>query len=266
MGVAFLYGNGGGGGGLNCEIKTYASSDALPASAKSNNIAVITDAVMPEWIFSANPVDEPADGAVWFETGPSSDLGFNILKKNAIYVYPVSCKQYINGEWADRFAYVYQNGEWVQFSEIVTNFYLYNLGDDFVSVTGGWVAKGTSYGEYAKSKAPTVTRNETSIHLKTESGDANDWAQGVYRTTNKIDLTGYNTLNINVLLSSGTGGRQLCIMDDSSYVATVGVVEGVNPLDISKYNTGSYYVGVCMRPNASWNRVTCEFDAIWLSK
>jgi hypothetical protein len=255
--------NTGGGVGMNFRV---IGSTSQPTFAKENDIWVNTDKI-ESYVFSATEPESPVAGMVWFEVGPDSSVAFNALKKNAVYVYPVFCKQYVNGAWEDRFAHIYtQGGEWVQFSEVITNYYLYNLGDSFDLVTGGWEAKGTSDGQYAKAKAPTVTNKGTSIHLKTDSSDQNDWAQGVYRTKNKIDLTGYNTVNINAILSSGDGGRQLCIMDDSSYVAVIAIEVGVTSLDISSYNNGSYYVGVCMRPNAGWKSVTCEYDAIWLGK
>ena len=118
---------GGGGGGLNFKV---VGVSAQPGNPKENTIWVNTDTEITSWAFSATEPESPVEGMVWIVTGTSSTVEFNALKKNGIQVYPVSCKQYVSGAWADRFAYVYQNGAWSQFSEVITALYI--IKDGFV--------------------------------------------------------------------------------------------------------------------------------------
>ena len=114
MGNAFLYGSGGGGGaGLNFEIKAYASEDSLPATAKENTIAVITETPITAYTFSATEHTDPIEGMVWFIVDVASPVEFNALKKNEIRIYPNSAKQYVSGVWTDKLAKSYQGGSWV---------------------------------------------------------------------------------------------------------------------------------------------------------
>ena len=118
-------GGGGGGGGLNFRV---IGSTIQPTSAKENDVWVNTSTKIESWIFSATEPESPAAGMVWIEVGTSSDVEFNALKKNSITVYPVWVRQYVDGAFADRNAHIFQNGEWVQFSEVITTVYLIQNG------------------------------------------------------------------------------------------------------------------------------------------
>ena len=105
---------GGGGASLNFDVKAYATEEALLAAVpKENTIGVITQTAITSWAFSATEPAEPVAGMVWISTGDSSGVAFNALKKNAIQVYPLFAKQYVNGAWVDVTAYSYRGGEWV---------------------------------------------------------------------------------------------------------------------------------------------------------
>ena len=119
--------HGGGGAFLNFKV---VGGTAQPETAAENTIWVNTETDISGWVFSTVEPGEPAEGLVWIEVGSDSPAPFNMLKKNSVYVDPVSCKQYVSGAWADRFAYVYQNGAWVQFSEVITALYI--IKDGFV--------------------------------------------------------------------------------------------------------------------------------------
>lgn len=122
---------GGSGGGLNFKV---VGGTSTPASPKENTIWVNTDAEISSWAFSATEPETPAAGMVWITTGKSSTAPFNALKKNNITVYPISAKQYVSGAWADKTAKIYQNGAWADW----WNGELYENGNQFTSVTGGW--------------------------------------------------------------------------------------------------------------------------------
>jgi hypothetical protein len=123
--------------------------------------------------------------------------------------------------------------------------YLYNAGDEYTTLTGGW-AVGYSGG--------TGTQSKQADHLALYASGANGHRQ--YDTANLIDLTNFNTvaLEIEVTQTSGTGagfyygvgttvgGR---VVDDEvkSYVFD-GLVKTHNvSLDVSAVN-GLRYVRV----------------------
>jgi hypothetical protein len=140
-----LYGFGGGGTSLNFDVKAYATEEVLlAATPKENTIGIIPTTPITSWIFSATEPAEPVEGMVWLETGISSDVEFNALKKNGIQVYPASAKQYIGGEWVDVTAFSYQNEEWVEWetSLVVLKDGVLNYGP-WVPVNSSQFSNGT---------------------------------------------------------------------------------------------------------------------------
>ena len=121
---------GGAGGGLNFKV---VGGTSTPASPKENTIWVNTSTKITDWIFSATQ-PTGATGMVWISTGKTSTAPFNALKKNNITIYPISAKQYVGGAWVDKTAKIYQNGAWVDW----WNGELYENGNQFTNVTGGW--------------------------------------------------------------------------------------------------------------------------------
>ena len=112
---------------------------AEPFYPKENTIWVLTENEINGWIFSAKEPETKTEGMVWICTGTSSPVEFNALKNNCVQVYPISAKQYIDGAWVSKTAKSYQNGSWKDFIA-----FLYNAGDEFTDITGGWVTE--SYG------------------------------------------------------------------------------------------------------------------------
>lgn len=217
MGEAFISRRGGGGAGLNFSVKAYASESVLPSAGKENTIAVIADEING-WIFSATEPANPSEGMVWIPTGTSSTVKFNALKKNGIEVYPQSAKQYTDGEWVQIDAYMDKSGQWVQFSHIVTDVYLYNRGDTCDAVTGGWVGyNGNS----------TVTNGANSMTVKVVSG----YKSGGAKTVNTVDVSKHNTL---AFIGSGNdiGDWVIQLTQGGSNVASTTLGSNVT-LDIS---------------------------------
>ena len=99
---------------LNFSVARYNSADVLPESAEENTVAIITEHEITNWFFSSSEPSMPEEGEtpVWVGVGISSNAAFNALKENGIFVYPISAKQYINGDWMPVDIQVYQNGEW----------------------------------------------------------------------------------------------------------------------------------------------------------
>lgn len=117
--------SGGGGGGLNFRV---IGGTVQPTSAKNNDIWVNTSTKIESWVFSADEPENPVPGMVWIEVGTASEVSFNSLKKNEIAVHPVWVRQYADGAFADRYAHIFQHGEWAQFSEVITALYIIKDG------------------------------------------------------------------------------------------------------------------------------------------
>lgn len=205
-----LHGFGGSGGAsLNVRFVAYGSETALQAAAPAENtIGVVTDTPVSAWVFSPVQPQSLLNGAVWILTGTNSPAAFNILKKNGIILYPMSAKQSVNGELIDVIAKSYQNGAWVDW----WNGELYDTGNEFESITGGWVAYS------GNTKTPVITRGETSLKLETTSGGYNVSIQ----TANLIDMTEYSALNLSGTFKStcAYGGWGLRDADDNQVAFT----------------------------------------------
>lgn len=125
MGIGYKHGGSGGAAGLDLRVT---GGTVQPAAPRENDIWVDTDIPIGSWVFSASEPEDPIPGMVWIEIGAASDVAFNALKKNEITVYPLWVRQYTDGAFADRYAYIFRSGEWVRFSEIVTELYIIKDG------------------------------------------------------------------------------------------------------------------------------------------
>ena len=169
----------GNGGGLNFKVVQYATTPT--GTAAENTIGVVTDTAITSWVMQA---EQPtgAEGMVWIEVAVASDVAFFADRKHQVKLYPKAVKQYVGGAWSSVDAYVYQGGAWVEFSSI-WNGELYYYGDEFNSVTGGWIGRaGAAIGTH-------IIKDTDGITL-TSSASAN------MQTANKIDLSGFNTLSV----------------------------------------------------------------------
>lgn len=174
------------------------------------------------------------EGEVWFPTGASSPVSFNAVKKNGLMVYPLSAKQYIGGTWVEKTAKSYQGGAWVDWT-----LYLFNNGDQCVSLTGGWA-------EVSKPSNTTITIGDV-LAVKSDSNGKTVSLS----TVGAVDLTDAKTLWITSPGSDSgryAGIVHLCTSKDiSTSVASVtlgdsaGYKSGTYSIDVSSLN-GSYYI------------------------
>lgn len=244
MGDAFLYGFGRAGTGaqLNFQVVNCISEAALPAVPVENTIAVITGNAMTGYQFRTDMPESPAEGMVWICTGEESAVGFNALTENTMRVCPLYVRQYVDGSWISRRALIWQNGAW----NLWPVWYLFDRGDTFDDVTGGW-AVGESIAdavlEDASMTLTTVSPNKSRTHVATQSA---------------VDLGSYSTIRASVTVVShsqdSTSGTTLCRLGygntpdaNLASLATKAAVEvtGAGELEISfdiSGVTGSHYV------------------------
>ena len=151
--------------------------------------------------------------------------------------------------------------------------WLYNKGDLCSAVTGGWNSNKWQTSWY--SRTGTMTKNANSITLSGQSWGTLDTSprQAIEAITqNKINLSGYSTLFINVLSSpSSSAAADTLLSVKDSYAASpsssvklqlAGAGTGLLSLDVSAI-TGSYYVSVSLGAGAAGTHTTI-FDEVYL--
>lgn len=226
--------NVGGGGGLNFKI---VGGTSAPANPQENTVWVNTDKDITAWMFCSSEPTDAIEGAVWFLTGASSVVSFNALKKNMLEIYPISAKQKVNGTMVDVTAKSFQNGEWVDW----WNGELFDNGNQFEAITGGWSADGFSGGS-------NVTANSTSEIsdgcLFVQAKDK--FSNGIIGANNPIDLTNFDSICFDVV--SCTAGNSYFIVSKTKsatdkvleFKATTADAHTVT-LDVSALS-GEYYI------------------------
>ena len=234
-------------GGTSLNFKVIEGTTE-PANPKDNMIWVNTSNKITGWYFSATQPENMVEGEVWFATGTSSDVAFNALEKNDIYVYPLKATQYVNGELKEVTAKFYQGGEW---RLLVHELYLYDNGI-FDDADGGLKQVGVPYAG-GGAGACVIQSNESSVTIETNGGTG----ALVYFPT-KRDLTHFKTLyfngsfvNTNTMDGNcGIGVWKTIPTSDAAAEASA-IMEGFRPedthaLDISNC-TGEHYVGIVVR-------------------
>lgn len=181
MGNCFLHGNGG--DPLNYRVVIHATKDELlKTKAFEKTIGVVTDYKYTGHIFSPLEPENPGDGIIWFPTKNASSMGFNALVENSVMLYPVSCKQNIEGEWVQKDVYTSLGMVWVPWTE-----YLWNCGD-----TGKYTWRSDAVPQAETGEGMTLSVGTTyadgSVRYKQEANKG-----GVFYCEN-VDLTNYYSL------------------------------------------------------------------------
>lgn len=146
---------------------------------------------------------------------------------------------------------------------------LYDGGDEFTGLTGGWIsaadprcvysAEGTVY----TSKAPTLTRGESELTMELTG----NLVSGTVRTAKRIDLSGYSSITFTGELGRGSGYAdtgahpyivayvQDAMGADKYYYTTAAskseLQNGTTVVDVSKLS-GDYYVAIGLYSSASF--------------
>lgn len=253
MAEAIISRRGGGGTGLNFKV---VGGTSQPTNPRENTIWVNTSTSITSYVFS---VTQPAGsaGMVWFKIGTYSSVPFNALKKNTLRVYPTSCKQYVSGSWVDKTAKTYLSSTWTDW----WNGELYDTGNQFEYVTGGWIAKHVIRFTGADTNTKTeLTIGDTSLSISNSSTIAH--------TKNKINLTSYKTLTFYGNIVKGEDNNDTAFgvwteiangmrSTDNRVAYRNGAVSGSATIDISSL-TGEYYVGMYVTDTTLGNpALTC---------
>ena len=212
----------GGGPGLNFKV---VGGTSQPTNPRENTIWINTSTTITDWVFSTTQPTS-ATGRVWILTDTFSNAEFNALKKNGIYVYPISAKQYVSGAWKDVTVKSYLNGAWVSWWQGE----LYDSGNLYESVTGGWTTDDTT-------SVPTITYNATNMTITATTAGTNRKV----RTKKTIDTSRWSKLVFEGTHNNAQSYNTMGLLDSSkNEVASVQLINS-HELDISSLN-GWYYV------------------------
>lgn len=229
MGTAFLYGNGGSGGGAGLNFEVV--GNPKPLHPKENTIWVNTDLKILGYIFNQMRPVNLEDGMVWIATGDTSGIAFNALKKNCMMIYPRTVEICIDGEMTNVEAEIYQGGEWHDATSVV------------------FFADGAFNTETFGNMVATDGGSNVSI-------SGNNLA--IYRYNRSIsdklfDVTGFDTIEVTVAdYHSGNVTWYLVGENGTGHALAIdlGLANGgTRKLDISDYEGKYYFKVVCTGNN-----------------
>lgn len=247
IGQCFLYGNGGGA----AQYKVYNGTSA-PASPREGDIWVKTSVAITYVTFMSYTVATPEwdanEGEVCILAGTdyseSTDADMDHRNNYDMYLYPRACLLYSDGSWVNVDAYVYNsNNQWGQFS-YEWNGELFDNGEQYTSVTGGWVGN-----------------NQTEIGSTLKLNVAN--SRPIISTVNAIDLSGYSTLHCIADLQLGKVGvasTKDLTAGEPAWTASTNIKAQEVTVDISSLTTGYIQLFAV----ASWT-ATVNISKIWLT-
>ena len=175
----------GGTGGSDLNF-TVVGGTIQPENPKENTIWVNTDQEITGWSIGSEKPTTVFEGLVYIKT---SDTGtkLDILNKNQLTICTLIAQQYVSGSWKFIEGKTYSDNSWKQW---VT--FLYNRGDTCNNITGTWVNTNIRYATDANGgNYLRIAYNSDHILMQPPAANYNS---GLFRTTNKIDLTNFKKL------------------------------------------------------------------------
>ena len=145
--------------------------------------------------------------------------------------------------------------------------YLYNLGDECISVSGGWSFVKRVNTSYSPG---SFTKGSNYLQLS-----VNGFQHVSVITKSMVSFKGYTKLNYVVTSANSTGSvswttagpKTSRVAKSDYYVTRLGLNSpGVKTLDISSYSSGSYYVDMTLgNDNTSNSSIMLRVSSIYLS-
>ena len=236
--------SGGGGGGLNFKV---IGGTTQPSNPAQNTIWINTTIDIAEYMLTPTAPSNPYIGLLWIKTGLTGKATFDALKKNTLQLSVSDCKQYISDKLSPMDGFIYQDSEWIRISSVWDGT-LFDNGNQYEDYTGGWVHSSETIG----------------TTLSGYSDAASSWGTFA-RTVNPVDLTDWNTVNVNftalsqnvtIAVNTVTGLGTAASLP--GYVKPTAV--GIGTLDVSSLS-GEHYIFVASGP--SYGSFTA--DKVWLA-
>lgn len=234
--------SGGGGSGDSTTLTFEVVGGTTPPSDPGEStIWVNTSEEITGWVFSAKEPQSPAEGLVWFTTWLDSPTAFDAIDANGIWVYPVAGSQYTDGAWVPKAVSTYTAGAWAEWWQGE----LYDAGNEFTAVTGGWEIGNIPTEGYSSTNPATLTKNADNMVFT--AGRNTVW------TVNKVDMSRFNTLTWS---GTTTGYSFVQVADVKAKGFTAVASKSMNngatscEVDISSLS-GEYYVVLVILANAT---------------
>lgn len=213
-----------------------------------------------------------ATGQVWIKTAEAGSVSLNTIKKNGIFVHPVSAYEYstVYG-WEKRDLQIYQRGAW-------TNplFYIYNKGgstgysfacdENMRQLSGGHTAE-----------AERVTEGSSSITVKTSNRSydfTNIFVTDTSGSFAKVDLSNWSKVRIKGTLTGATKNTE-CVFRVMSAMGTLctennvvsksftaGTIDAT--IDVSAVDSSCYLGFTVYNDSANNNVITFVLTESWL--
>ena len=178
-------------------------------------------------------------GHVWIKTGLSSVVKFNAFKKNNLQVYPLSAKQYINGQWVEKTAQTYMNGAWKEWQT-----YLFRNGTINTSLIGGW----SKAGENSMTIAPFIGNGGsqslgTTMNITWSAVSSSYEGAAIYATNNQINLTNVGYITVKLTASGNLTKSKIGVMSGTAPWSTSNT-SWVNCAAIQQISSGTVTLDV----------------------
>ena len=156
-------------------------------------------------------------------------------------------------DFAKHTPFIWHGSAWVEHPSYVyserTEQYLYNAGNEYTDLTGGWMLSGLWGSEYAYNGSLTKNSGDLTVYIPGHGSD-------FLRCTNKIDLTNFNKIKLSFSKTESSCTIIPCIATDltedswvlkniAASTAVSGTHSGEIIVDVSSVS-GTYYLGVGM--------------------
>lgn len=237
---------------------TIVGGTTQPTNPEENMIWVNTDTEITTCSIGPRTSETGIEGEIWLVTGLDSSVKFSATKTFFYEVCPVGIKQYINGTWVAKTEfYVYQNNKWVE--PII---YLFDNGNQFTRLTGGWTSEGYSYNTNT-SRAATVDSETNKILCSSSSSPEKNY-HGTLGTANKVKISGRTQMRVVGSLNNyySTSINQIGIRENKGNVSSGNTKRTTitsagafdKTIDLTDCD-GDYYIYVstaCKGDSASW--------------
>lgn len=152
-------------------------------------------------------------------------------------MYPIFAKQYVDGAWIEKTAQSWQSGMWVK--------WVYSILNTTIDNTGGWKW-------YSSGSGPSVERQSDGSYKIIRPISA--YGPGfLYMTNNSFDLTHLNTIEFEILETSGTDAHYVGIMSphNTSPEYATARIEVTPSVDKYRLDIRSYSGEYCLAINVS---------------
>ncbi len=124
------------------------------------------------------------------------------------------------------------------------SFYVYNLGDECVDVSGGWVGKALGLNtEFPTGSVPKITKGPTTITATGTAAGSNTSTNGLFYAANKIDLTKVKSIEVKFKGSATAGQSTFRILSGFGTYMVDTAVAGLSPSAANTWFVGNVDTG-----------------------